>query len=332
MKKSIVILIGMALLALPCAFAFGGYPQPFGGTTGVDYFTGKMQNRDASVTWSQTSGDSDTWYAVSAANISVNDPGNRLLDGGNGTFGAYVPGEESGWAVFRITTITNNDTWTDVYSFGNSSITDYNLVGIMYGLTDSQVYMDTIAGTQNIVSNGMIVDIWAVPMDFTYSDYGAWRPTDRSGTATFDGLTNLSGAERVLQFTATPGFETGTPSLGAVGGITALPTTPYSTFTKIAQLASQQWTYLSVTDGTWKDYFDNDRYVSEDGSTTADVYMHTEIGQLVLNPGDAVWTGESEDPFYGSANPVPGAAVLGLIGLGLVGVKNMRRKRKEGKA
>lgn len=84
--------------------------------------------------------------------------------------------------------------------------------------------------------------------------------------------------------------------------------------------------FLNVTDGDWEEWFDWDVFPLGGATSTgvADVRAKVASDQQT---GVGDWFIESDDDFEG-AMPVPGAGVLGLVGLGTLGlVRTLRRRR-----
>ena len=244
---------------------------------------------------------------------------------------------ESSWGVFKIDSVeqaqllfpntpaaiapdlTGDQQWADI---GDT----FELVGMFYGLTDHWVKI-TDAGTtdeeQRFLSSGLQFDLYYQPKTSGFtpdSAAPAGGPTARHDT-NFNEYAGLIPAYHVLHAEAVNFFRETDTTLGTLSyssDVTFNPNDPAADLGEhIAYLQIDQ----SATDTDWYNAMNSDIYKSSYDDTRADMFV-----RMNLLPGVSGWSGSSSDPIYSHA-PLPGAALLGLLGLGSVAAfRGIRRK------
>jgi hypothetical protein len=266
-----------------------------------------------------------------------------------GAAGPYGPQMEDAWAVFRVTSIENEDGSVTYWSDGDGG---KELVGMLYGLVDTAVGADPYGGGADVIwSDGLHMDIYEQDHgDFASAGGPQQGTAGRLGFAGYNGVTNMGGVLQVHAYaaggTAVTGDPewappstriTGDPALAPFWGVAVPGSFVFSHRYAVSSLTSKAVVnslpgfpmdpFLSPA--TWVETFDGGMTIS---TATSDLYV-TAVNSINPpsgqqgNVGD--WTFLSQDPVraHGQIIPEPITMLgmcMGAFGLG----RYIRRRRR----
>lgn len=243
-------------------------------------------------------------------------------DTAKGTSAPGSIGSEDSWGIFSITAISNLATGQNTYVSGQGG---QFLTGVFYGLTDYRVDAATVFGTtyEQAFAQGGRFDLWLnnAAYDPTNSATAATNdgPAGRIGVDGYQGITNAGGT-KVLSADFAAGVDP-TQTAATYKNLSA----PFSNYAGSGQ-GFLDITYAANAGGFDFSRLDTSAQVDTQGNLH-DMFLDTSYSDANGIASSLGWSVHSVTQVTGNAIPEPGS--MALVGLGLMGLAGLRRRKEQ---
>jgi hypothetical protein len=283
---------------------------------GIDVPSGRFKFEVGGVSLGNTNYGTECSLSPGDCDDASTEGSGGLVGGTGGAEGAYDitwdgPGgdgmsyKEDSWGVGTVSRIIDANTLQTLWNEGDAGVK----IAFMYG----QVVDRTIAFTG---TGGLTLDIASVEGSLSFWTFDATENLDITGGASnrtavdaYNGVTNLSGSTKVVEFAFTP---------GAVAGDSV---TTYKASFDTSTISGNGQAFADVVEGVGSDWewFNTQGEIDQNGD-----FRDTYLTFTADSTGPAGWDLNITGQAYGQA-PIPGT--LALLGLGLFGLYGGLRRR-----
>lgn len=224
--------------------------------------------------------------------------------------------------IFSVTAITNISTGEIQYVQGSTSTINGvefgpYLTGVFGNLTDYYVERNcslTLGCSISALATGGTFQLWSNPTQYDPTV----GPAVSANVDLNDGkyLPSVSGGTLFLE------------GVFAAGAAFAGQDASYFTTYNSATVAGTGSGYLDFTDGIAKSFFDTNSVTNANGGLN-DAFLTTTFDDVNGEASDLGWTVKSVTQVSGMLNKVPEPASLALVGVALLGVAGVARRRQQ---